>query len=120
MVPTMENNIINVFIKKLNGITTNAGFECALKTCSCALVPAGGAVPVHGQLGHQRHVVLLARRLVLILQEVEVQPVDCQPFPPEVVALVVLIQLLQRLLQLRRTHNTQSQLVSSHLLCTCV
>ena len=54
--------------------------------------------PVHGELGHQRDVVLRGR--VLVLQEVEVHSVHGDPLPPEVVALVVFVEVLQRRLQL--------------------
>ena len=82
--------------------------SCALKDISHALTPISPIPPpdrlcvhdspVHRELGNQRHVVLHGH--VLILQEVEVHTVHRDPLPPEVVALVVFVKVLQRCLQL--------------------
>ena len=61
-----------------------------------------GSLPVHGQLRHQRDVALYGR--VLVLQEVQVHSVNRESLPAEVVALVVLVELLQSCLQLQ-THR---------------
>ena len=54
--------------------------------------------PVHRELGDQCHVVL--RGCVLVLQEVEVHAMHGDSLPPEVVALVVFVEILQGRLQL--------------------
>lgn len=59
------------------------------------------AVPVHGELGDQGDIRVVRSRLVLIVQEVQVGPVDGETLPPELVTQVVLVQLGELLLQLK-------------------
>lgn len=61
-----------------------------------------GWVPVHGQLSHQSDVSVVLAGRVLVLQEVQVHSVNRESLPTEVVALIVLVELLQSRLQLRR------------------
>jgi len=59
-------------------------------------------VPVHGELGHEGDVGGVGKGQELVLQEEEVDAVLREVLPAEIVAGIILVQLLQRLLQLQR------------------
>lgn len=59
-------------------------------------------VPVHGELCHEGDIGGVEKGQEIILQEEEVDAVLREVLLPEVIAGIVLIQLLQRLLQLQR------------------
>ena len=59
-------------------------------------------IPVHGELGHQCDVCVVLGGRVLVLQEVQMHSMYCQTLSPEVVTLIVLVELLQSRLQLKR------------------
>lgn len=76
-----------------------------------------GWVPVHGQLSHQSDVSAVLAGRVLVLQEVQVHSVNRESLPTEVVALIVLVELLQSRLQLRKRtrHGSKIPLKHKHL-----
>lgn len=57
--------------------------------------------PVHGELSDQGDVRVVRRRLVLVVQEVQVGPVHGEALSPELVTQVILVQLGQLLLELK-------------------
>lgn len=59
------------------------------------------AIPVHGELSDQGDIRVVRSRLVLVVQEVQVGPVDSETLSPELVAQVILIQLGELLLELK-------------------
>lgn len=82
------------------------------------IVPPGGnlspecfVLPVHGELSHQCDVCSVLSGCVVVLQEVEVNAVNREPLPTEIIALIVFIQLLQSRLQLRAQHKAQTMAV---------
>lgn len=60
--------------------------------------------PVHGELGNQGDINWVRQGHELILQEEEVNAVLCEVLPAEIVAGVILIQVLQSPLQLECTY----------------
>lgn len=60
-----------------------------------------GRLPVHGELSDQGDVRVVRSGLVLVVQEVQVGPVDSEALSSELVTQVVLVQLGQLLLELK-------------------
>lgn len=58
-------------------------------SCGCRR----GTVPVHGELGHQGDVGVVHAGFVLVVEEVQVRPVDGEALAAKLVAGVVLVQL---------------------------
>lgn len=57
-------------------------------SCGCRR----GTVPVHGELGHQGDVGVVHAGFVLVVEEVQVRPVDGEALAAKLVAGVVLVQ----------------------------
>lgn len=66
-------------------------------------------VPVHGELGHKGDISGVGECQELVLQEEEVDAVLREVLPAEIVAGIVLVQLLQRLLQLQHRKGEAEQ-----------
>lgn len=58
-------------------------------------------LPVHGELSDQGDVRVVWSGLILIVQEVQVGSVDSEPFSPELVTQVILVQFWELLLELK-------------------
>lgn len=66
-------------------------------------------VPVHGELGHEGDIGGVRKGQELVLQEEQVDAVLREVLPAEIVAGIILVQLLQRLLQLRRSEGERER-----------